>query len=204
MNLSEAIKIFEDGLEMREQIPHLVPAYETAISAMQELQMYKDSKLCLIPEDVYGKQCEELDEYKKLGTIEEVREAMKEFQIIKSADEDLEYYIQELKQAKYDIETYWEEPTKLSKAMGMAIKVLKENQEYKQLGTLEEVQKAVEKQKEKVPTYDGDGYAPDGTFVWDEWLCPNCGTRYEVDYDDYDYCTNCGQHIDWREWSEEE
>ena len=71
--------------------------------------------------------------------------------------------------------------------------------EYKKLGTLEEVQEAVEKQKEKTPTYEGDGYAPDGTFVWDEWLCPNCGERYEVDYDDYDYCPNCGQRILWEE-----
>ncbi len=55
---------------------------------------------------------------------------------------------------------------------------------------------ALEKQTPKKPTYDGDGYAPDGTFVWDEWLCPCCGERYEVDYD-YDYCPNCGQRLDW-------
>lgn len=35
--------------------------FETAISAMQELQLYKDGKLCLIPESVYSKQCTELD-----------------------------------------------------------------------------------------------------------------------------------------------
>ena len=56
---------------------------------------------------------------------------------------------------------------------------------------------ALEKQIPKKPTYEGDGYAPDGTFVWDEWLCPCCGKRYEVDYDDYDFCPNCGQKIDW-------
>ena len=56
---------------------------------------------------------------------------------------------------------------------------------------------ALEKQIPKKQTYEGDGYAPDGTFVWDEWLCPCCGKRYEVDYDDYDYCPNCGQKIDW-------
>lgn len=47
-----------------------------AISAMQELQMYKAGKLVLIPDAVYGKQCEELDEYKKLGTLKEVRKAV--------------------------------------------------------------------------------------------------------------------------------
>ena len=56
---------------------------------------------------------------------------------------------------------------------------------------------AVEKQISKKPTYEGDGNAPDGTFVYDEWLCPCCGKRYEVDYDDYDFCPNCGQKIDW-------
>ena len=56
---------------------------------------------------------------------------------------------------------------------------------------------ALEKQIPKKPTYEGDGYAPDVSFVWDEWLCPCCGKRYEVDYDDYDYCPNCGQKIDW-------
>lgn len=57
----------------------------------------------------------------------------------------------------------------------------------------------LEKQLPKKPTYEGDGYASDGTFIWDEWLCPNCGSRYEVDYDDYGYCPNCGQRIDWEE-----
>lgn len=61
---------------------------------------------------------------------------------------------------------------------------------------------ALEKQIPKKPTYEGDGYAPDGTFVWDEWLCPNCGSKYEADYDDYDCCPNCGQKIDWSEKDE--
>ena len=56
---------------------------------------------------------------------------------------------------------------------------------------------ALEKQIPQKTTYDGDGYAPDGTFVWDEWICPCCGTRYEVEYDDYDYCPYCGQRLDW-------
>ena len=46
-----------------------------AISSMQELQMYKAGKLVLIPHAVHKKQCEELDEYKKLGTLEEIRDA---------------------------------------------------------------------------------------------------------------------------------
>lgn len=33
--------------------------------ALEELQMYKDGKLCLIPKDVYTRQCDELDAYKE-------------------------------------------------------------------------------------------------------------------------------------------
>lgn len=46
-----------------------------AISAIKELQMYKDNKLCLVPEDVYSRQCCELDAYKAIGTVEECRES---------------------------------------------------------------------------------------------------------------------------------
>ena len=49
---------------------------DMAISALKEIQLYKDNKLCLIPEDVYSRQCSELDTYKEIGTVEECREAV--------------------------------------------------------------------------------------------------------------------------------
>ena len=52
-----------------------------------------------------------------------------------------------------------------------------------------------DKQIPKVPIYSGDGYY-NGEMVIDTWECPCCGKQYEVDYDDYKYCPNCGQHID--------
>ncbi|MEY8366960.1 hypothetical protein AALA22_15115 [Anaerovoracaceae bacterium 41-7] len=57
--------------------------------------------------------------------------------------------------------------------------------------------RALKKQIPTIPDYEGDGYSPDGTFVYDTWICPKCETHYEVDYDDYKYCPNCGQAIDW-------
>jgi hypothetical protein len=57
--------------------------------------------------------------------------------------------------------------------------------------------RALEKQIPKKPTYEGDGYSPDGTLIYDTWICSCCDKRYEVDYDDYDYCPNCGQKLDW-------
>ena len=46
------------------------------------------------------------------------------------------------------------------------------------------------------PDLEGDGYS-DGNLVYDTWICPCCGKYYEVDYEKYDFCTNCGQAIDW-------
>ncbi len=68
-----------------------------------------------------------------------------------------------------------------------AIQALKENQEYKQLGTLEEVREAVEKQKKKKPRASNRCY-----------VCPRCGlvTSLKIKHN---YCGACGQHIDWRE-----
>ena len=57
---------------------------------------------------------------------------------------------------------------------------------------------ALEKQIPKTPNYEGDGYW-DGELVYDTWICPKCGKDYEVDYDDYKYCPDCGQAIDWSE-----
>ena len=69
-----------------------------------------------------------------------------------------------------------------------------EVEDYKQ--ALELGVKALEKQIPKKPVYEGDGYS-DGHLVYDTWICPLCEKRYEADYDDYDYCPDCGQKIDW-------
>lgn len=55
---------------------------------------------------------------------------------------------------------------------------------------------ALEKQIPKKPDYEGDGYDENGNFIYDTWICPNCGKHYEVDYDDYNFCPECGQAID--------
>ena len=80
----------------------------------------------------------------------------------------------------------------------IAIKALEEIQKYREIGTVEECRAAVEKQKAKKPDFEGDGYA-DWNLVYDTWICPCCGKHYEVDYDDYDFCPNCGQKLDWGE-----
>lgn len=138
MTENEAISRIKDHMEIHRlkepRAIYITVALSMAITALKEIQLYKDGKLCLVPEDVYSKQCCELDAYKEIGTVEECREA-------------------------------------------------------------------AEKQKKKTPVYEGDGYT-DGYMVYDTWVCTNCGTKYEVDYDDFDFCPKCGQAINWEESEE--
>ena len=65
--------------------------------------------------------------------------------------------------------------------------------------TPEQVQQLRERDTAKRPDYEGDGYDKEGNLIYDTWICPNCEEHYEVDYDRYDFCRNCGQKIKWRE-----
>ncbi len=55
------------------------------------------------------------------------------------------------------------------------------------------------KQSAKKPYIWGDGCDDKGNIIYDMYNCPNCDKSYEIDYEEYDYCPNCGQHIDWSE-----
>lgn len=95
----------------------------------------------------------------------------------------------------------------LNSAYDAAIKALEEVQQYQAIGTHEEcvrknftfksLLEAREKQTPKKPDLEGDGYGDDGVLIYDTWICQCCGKRYEIDYEEYNYCPNCGQAIDW-------
>ena len=90
MTKQEAIEILEEVKELDDTMYAYNPVYmnalDIAISALKEVQLYKDNKLCLIPEDVYSRQRSELDAYKEIGTVEECREAVEK---LKRAEEAL-------------------------------------------------------------------------------------------------------------------
>lgn len=78
-------------------------------------------------------------------------------------------------------------------ALMIAISAMNELQQYKQLGTLEEVRDAVEKQKAKKPK--GDLHSVP------HYRCPNCNSTvklYQNSKKD-EICKWCGQRIDWSE-----
>ena len=72
-----------------------------------------------------------------------------------------------------------------------AITALKEIQQYRKIGTVEECRKAVEKQKPKKPVKD----------KYHHNCCPNCGwiVSGEGGYGEEfcPHCENCGQAIQW-------
>ena len=90
MTPEEAIEILEEVKELDDTMYAYNPAYmnamDMAISALKEIHLYKNNKLCLVPEDVYSRQCSELDAYKEIGTVEECREAVEK---LKRAEEAL-------------------------------------------------------------------------------------------------------------------
>ena len=77
----------------------------------------------------------------------------------------------------------------LRESLDMAISALKEIQQYREIGTVEECRKAVEKQKAKKPeVIDQD---------FDYYKCPVCGEYIWAtdNINDHKYCLNCGQAV---------
>ena len=83
-------------------------------------------------------------------------------------------------------------------AIEIAIEALKEIQQYREIGTVEECWEAVEKQKLKKPVKD----------KYNHNCCPNCGwiVSGEGGYGEEfcPHCENCGQAIRWENLEEME
>lgn len=77
-----------------------------------------------------------------------------------------------------------------------SIETLKEIQQYRAIGTVEECREARGMMAPKIPNIWGDGHDRDGNIIYDMYDCPNCGKSYEIDYSDYKHCPECGQAID--------
>ena len=84
-------------------------------------------------------------------------------------------------------------------AIDTAIEALKEIQQYREIGTVEECREAVEKQKPKKPIpINYQDYADkidNAEFFEGSYFCPNCGTVLRSG----SYCNRCGQKLGWNE-----
>ena len=89
------------------------------------------------------------------------------------------------------------------KSYEVAISALKEIQQYREIGTVEECREAVEKRKPKKPkdslkinpVIDGNGAYVDADMTV-YLLCPNCGEMIGIDESCDKFCRECGQAID--------
>lgn len=86
-------------------------------------------------------------------------------------------------------------------ALSMAITALKEIQQYREIGTVEECREAVEKQKAERIEYETDAVFSNGFSHYRIGKCPICDNRYNSN-DENDYCSKCGQKLDWSEEDE--
>ena len=116
------------------------------------------------------KALEDVQQYQAIGTHEECQTAMELYN--------------EMHKRKFTLEV-------VEEYMKFEDECVRKNFTFKSL--LE----AREKQTPKKPDLEGDGYGDDGVLIYDTWICPCCGKLYEIDYEEYDYCPNCGQAIDW-------
>ena len=64
--------------------------------------------------------------------------------------------------------------------------------------TRELFESLIEKQMPKKANID-IGYDTEGN-AWNNWRCPCCRKNYLLDDEEYNYCPQCGQKIDWSEW----
>jgi hypothetical protein len=87
-----------------------------------------------------------------------------------------------------------------NEAMGIAIECMEELEQYRALGTVEELKEAREKQVAKKPIEYEDKY----------YACPRCEGIVMYKWDEYPtklkskkyglpYCLGCGQKLDWSE-----
>ena len=89
----------------------------------------------------------------------------------------------------------------LRESLEMAITALKEVQQYREIGTVEECREARKKQIPKKIEYESGSLFCNGYSHYRIGKCPVCGHFYKND-DDINYCSKCGQAIRWEESEE--
>lgn len=114
---------------------------------------------------------EEIKQYRVIGTVEEFREAINSLKV----------------KEKYIKEILWERDIAIQQLEEIGMSLGEK---------MDSVKEAMERQMPKTPNIWGDGYDDKSNIIYDMYNCPNCGKCYEIGYEDYKYCPECGQAID--------
>lgn len=116
-----------------------------------------------------------------------------------------------------EIIDFWRDlykPKKAQEALEMAITALKEVQQYREIGTVEELREAVDRKKPNRPVWKNErstifkdyanGHGKVELNKWADWVCPNCGWFVGEQYiprrhnqSKCNFCPKCGQAIRW-------
>ena len=119
---------------------------------------------------------------------------MTENELIKTPEEAIETIKKNMPTSGYQM---------LRESLNIAIAALKEIQQYRAIGTVEECREAADKQKQKKPKIHKDRFS-------NTYNCPKCSYvlihRDETGWfcgQHYKFCPGCGQAIQWKESEEE-
>ena len=86
-------------------------------------------------------------------------------------------------------------------AIEEAIKALKEIQQYREIGTVEECREAVEKQAAERINYETNAVFNNGFGYYRIGKCSICNSCYNSN-DEIKYCSKCGKKLDWSKENE--
>ena len=137
----------------------------------------------------------EVQQYREIGTVEQVKNQKENLNVAYQIISDYEQYgtIEDFKKAQRYM--------RLVKAHGTIGQVIDSCAEYEEIGTVEECREAVEKQKAERIEYETDAVFSNGFSHYRIGKCPICDNRYNSN-DEIDYCSKCGQKLDWSEEDE--
>lgn len=177
MTENEAIKIATHclGVQAEQEVCEECPVYRESGIVCKEIARTVISAL------------KEVQQYRKIGTVEQVKNQKENLNVAYQIISDYEKYgtIEDFKKAQRYM--------RLVNAHGTIGRVIDSCAEYESIGTVEECREAVEKQRTKKPKELDAEY---GYFI-----CGNCGGAIACtdDFKSHKYCLNCGQAINWEE-----
>ena len=109
---------------------------------------------------------------------------------------DLEYLIEEY--SAYPPETGVNETIG---SLQYCITALREIQQYREIGTVEECREAMEKQAAERINYETNAVFNNGFGYYRIGKCPICNSCYNSN-DEIKYCSKCGKKLDWSKENE--